>query len=205
LLECGRAAPRIPAFFVLKKRTRVKRGAPVGEGESRSRTLSNWPAMLSLTALLHTNNDALRLARCLETLYPCDHILIVDHHSRDATVQIARAYGAQIISAGLGTSARNYAQSAATGWILALDPRESLTEGLAASLFELKSEWKQRTDSRCAYSVLLREETADGWIEHPTAQTRLVPHDWKHWNGSLPADDSSAIQLQGDLLRFAFP
>ena len=164
--------------------------------------------MLSLTALLHTNNDALRLARCLETLYPCDHILIVDHNSHDATVQIAREYGARLTAADSKTDAQDYAQSAAPGYILALDPRESLTEGLAASLFELKLDWKRprsTPDAPSAYSVFLREETIGGWIEHPTAHTRLVPHDWKHWNGGFPVPDNSAIALEGELLRFVFP
>ena len=48
--------------------------------------------------LLHTENDALRLGRLLETLYPCDEILIVDHGSFDATSQVAREYGARIIA-----------------------------------------------------------------------------------------------------------
>src|SRR5579863_8953024 len=98
--------------------------------------------MPALTALLHTENDALRLGRCLETLYPCDRILIVDHGSRDSTLRIARQYGADIVAAKSGTPAPQYAQ-AAGGWILALDPRESLTESLAASLFELKESWKE--------------------------------------------------------------
>ena len=46
--------------------------------------------MPSITALLHTENDALRLGRALETLYTCDDILIVDYGSRDATVRVAR-------------------------------------------------------------------------------------------------------------------
>ena len=53
--------------------------------------------MTSITALLHTKNDALRLGRALETLYACDDILIVDHGSRDATVRVAREYGARVV------------------------------------------------------------------------------------------------------------
>jgi glycosyltransferase involved in cell wall biosynthesis len=164
--------------------------------------------MPALTALLHTENDALRLGRCLETLYPCDHILIVDHSSRDATVDIARQYGARVVQATSGGPPDHSAQSATPGWILALDPRESLTEGLAASLFELKLEWKQpgpKLDVPSVYSVFLREETAAGWIEHPISQTRLVPHDWNHWSGNFPAPHSSAVTLEGELLRFAIP
>ena len=55
--------------------------------------------MPSITALLHTENDALRLGRCLETLYPCDYIHVVDHGSQDGTVPLAREYGARVIAA----------------------------------------------------------------------------------------------------------
>jgi glycosyltransferase involved in cell wall biosynthesis len=164
--------------------------------------------MLDLTAVLHTHNDALRLSRCLETLYPCDHILIIDHNSEDATVHIARQYGAQVIIPNVGTDADHYAQPAAPGWVLALDPRESLTESLAASLFELKEEWKQARSTPFAssvYAIFLREETAAGWMEIPAPQTRLVPHTWNRWNARLPVNDPSAVPLKGELLHFAFP
>jgi glycosyltransferase involved in cell wall biosynthesis len=169
--------------------------------------------MRTITALLHTENDALRLGRCLETLYPCDEIVIVDHASRDATVEVAREYGARIIDAktnlradllqagspvDLGTGLR--------GWILCLDSCESLSESLAASLYEWKTEWSSSQQNAVqAFSVFLREETATGWIENPVAQTRLVPPDWNRWKGRFPAHDLSAIALEGEVLRFVFP
>ena len=160
--------------------------------------------MPPITALLHTENDALRLGRCLETLYPCDHILIVDHGSRDATVQVAHEYGAQVVVATPGASPDQYLQSTTVGWILVLDPRESLTEGLAASLFEWKAEWKA-DHGVPAFSMLLREETAGGWMEVAAAHTRLVPRTWNRWNGQFPIHDPSALALDGELLRFTFP
>ena len=161
-----------------------------------------------ITAVLHTENDALRLGRCLETLYPCDHIVIIDHASRDATVQVARDYGARVITPAPGATPGVYLRSAIpaaiAGWILSLDPRESLTEGLAASLFEWKSQSAPSVDpSPC--SVFLREETAQGWVELPTAQTRLVPALWNRWNGNIPTHDPSSFALEGELLRFVFP
>ena len=60
--------------------------------------------MTSITALLHTHNDALRLGRALETVYACDDILIVDHGSEDSTVRVARDYGARVMSAAPGAS-----------------------------------------------------------------------------------------------------
>ncbi len=168
--------------------------------------------MARITALLHTENDALRLGRALETVYACDDILVVDHGSRDATVRVAREYGAHVVDAVPGASARDYLRRihpdavANPGWILCLAPRESLSEKLAASLFEWKLESSPGKGSAgIGFSMLLREETADGWVEVPRAETRLVPHTWNDWKGVLPVNEPSAITLEGELLRFAFP
>jgi len=164
--------------------------------------------MASITALLYTQNDALRLGRALETVYACDEILVVDQGSQDATVRIAREYGARVVDARRGPSPADYLRACSSpgadaGWILCLDPRESLTEKLAASLFEWKSEAVR--GHAPAYSVFLREETAGGWLEGHAAQTRLVPSGWKAWDGKLPVHEPAALALEGELLRFAFP
>ena len=159
--------------------------------------------MPSITAVIHTNNDALRLGRTLETLYPCDEIVVIDHASRDATVHVAREYGARIVSVIAGPLAVHSLRADPSGWLLCLDPRESLTEALAASLFEWKTE--HLPGSVPAFSVYLREETAQGWIANPSAQTRLVPADWTRWEKSLPYNDSNAVALEGELLRFVLP
>jgi glycosyltransferase involved in cell wall biosynthesis len=170
--------------------------------------------MASITAVLHTENDALRLGRALETLYACDEILVIDHGSRDGTVRLAREYGARVVDGRHGGSAGDYLRIATeakgggtTGprWILCLDPHESLTEKLAASLFEWKSESFHAKGEARAFSVFLREETAEGWVEVPVAQTRLVPQDWSRWQGRLPLADPSALTLEGEVLRFVFP
>jgi len=159
--------------------------------------------MRSITAVLHTQNDALRLGRALETLYPCDEILVVDHGSGDATAQVAREYGARVLIQKKDASPRDYVRLAQAEWILCLDPRESLTESLAASLFEWKTEPLEPGIG--AFSMFLREETVDGWVENPVAQTRLVPHDWSQWEERLPVNYPSAIALEGELLHFVFP
>jgi hypothetical protein len=170
--------------------------------------------MARITAVLHTENDALRLGRALETVYACDDILVVDHGSRDATVRVAREYGARVVDATEGRSTRDYLQifsqvvnrTSDPGWFLCLAPSESLTEKLAASLFEWKFDSSTgRGPTAAAFAMFLREETADGWVEVPAPQTRLVPHTWTDWKGTLPAHDPSATALEGELLRFVFP
>lgn len=159
--------------------------------------------MPSITAVLHTHNDALRLGRSLETLCPCDEILIIDHGSKDDTLRIAKEYGAKIVCASKESAYSGLIHGVSDGWILCLDPRESLTEALSATLYEWKSGPTPAPDS--CFAVIQREETSAGWVRHDTPQTRLVPAGWSRWNGSLPIADPSVAPLEGELLRFAFP
>src|SRR2546429_9337423 len=89
----GEAASHVPRFFPGPERPRV-----------RVHSLSGGPVMPSITALLHTENDALRLGRTLETLYPCDDVIVVDHGSRAGTVRPACQDGAREVSASRGHS-----------------------------------------------------------------------------------------------------
>jgi hypothetical protein len=158
-------------------------------------------AMHRITALLHTQDDALRLGRALETLRPCDQIVIVDRGSRDATLRIAREYGARIVRSEEAATP-SWLQFATSDWILCLDPREALTESLEATLLE----WKTvREVTAPAFSVFLREETAQGWLDLPLPQTRLVPRGWTRWHHGLPLSEPSAVLLAGELLRFVRP
>jgi hypothetical protein len=133
-------------------------------------------------------------------LFPCDEILIFDHDSEDSTRAIAREYGARVLPA---TSDISYSGSARGDWIFALDPSESITESLAASLFEWKAE--EIPENIRAFSVYRRDETVEGWISNPLAQTRLVRADCPQWAGHFPKADSMAVALEGDLLHFVFP
>jgi glycosyltransferase involved in cell wall biosynthesis len=159
--------------------------------------------MPPITALLHTANDALRIGRALETLRACEEIIVVDHDSSDATLRIAREYGVRILPRRSAADPGTFLESARYNWILCLDPMETISEGLEATLYE----WRSATDvdSAAAFAVSIREETCDGWLDLSTPQTRLVPKTWNRWNGRLPADDPSASALEGTILRFILP
>ena len=167
--------------------------------------------MASITALLFTQNDALRLGRTLETLYACDEILVVDQGSQDATVRVARQYGARVLEARPGVSPADYVRAApSTGansrWILCLDARESLTEKLAASLFEWKSEslhGRVRTTSGVLCFSSRRNSRRLGGGSRRADPARASG--WNAWEGMLPAQEAGAIVLEGELLRFVFP
>jgi glycosyltransferase involved in cell wall biosynthesis len=163
-----------------------------------------------ITALLHTANDGQRLGRALEMLLPCAEILIVDHHSTDATVRVAREYGARVVEARGQAPANHYLEEALHDWILCLLPSESITEGLQATLFE----WSSLPDAAVAepsgFSVVVREQVGKDWMDRdwrelPEPEIRLIPRNWTLWHGNLPAHHPSSRALEGELLRIAFP
>ena len=169
--------------------------------------------MPAFTALLHARNDALRLGRALETLLPCDEILVVLHSSQpgpqDAAKRIAREYGAKVVADTTGLTPSQCLRLARHDWILCLEPTESISEGLQASLFEWSAlpiqPGPSGAASESAFSVFVRHPTGEGWQQLPAPETRLIPRGWTRWQGRLPAHDPSATPLQGELLRFASP
>lgn len=160
--------------------------------------------MPAITALLQTSNDALRLGRTLQTLLPCDEIVVVDQGSHDGTARIAREYGARIVPWDRLAPVQHYLRLSRYDWILCLEPRESLTEALEASLFEWKS-LPSENAGVLGFSIFLREESAQGWFSHPIPQVRLIQRGWNQWQGLLPANSATAPVLEGELLRFSLP
>ena len=152
--------------------------------------------MPQLTALIHTHNDELRLGRALESLRPCDELLIFDQGSQDGTGDVAREYGARLLPAADANLSRAHHD-----WILCLLPTEALSEALEAALFEWKLAEHAATH---AFSMVVREQAGDEWLSHPPT-TRLLNRQAHHWTSPLPSDDPRAQLLAGDLLRFRQP
>ena len=160
--------------------------------------------MPPISAILHTLNDEARLGRALATLHPCDEIIIVDQGSTDATLWVARQFGALIRPSNPYESPADRLASARNDWVLYLLPSESLTEGLEASLFEWKLSDAREVAGIPACSARIREQASRGWTD-AAPSTRLVPKSWQQWDGLLPGHDPRSLLLQGDLLRFRSP
>jgi glycosyltransferase involved in cell wall biosynthesis len=153
--------------------------------------------MLRLTGLIHTHNHGLTLGRTLESLRPCDQLLIVDHGSRDDTLRVAREYGANLLLAA-SANADQVLRAASSDWILSILPTEALTEALEASLFE----WKLG-DARPASTFAVEVREAREGTGHPVGvATRLVNRTAVTWRDALPPSQDDAILLDGVLLRF---
>jgi len=85
-----------------------------------------------ISAVIITKNEEENIRRCLESLKWVDEIVIVDGESDDKTVEIAKSYGAKIIShpfKGDFGLERNIGNLNAEGeWILALDADEVMPQ-----------------------------------------------------------------------------
>ena len=159
--------------------------------------------MPTLTAILHTHNDELRIARAIESLRPCDEVLVVDHGSSDETCRIAQAFGARVIAAAQGTLDHDF-QDAQHNWIFHLFPTESLSEALEASIHE----WKMRDDvfiaEKMAYKVGIEEETSGGWITH-APEVRLIHRLFANREPANALVHVESTLLEGHLLRLSLP
>ncbi len=95
-----------------------------------------------ISAVINTLNEEENLPFALRSVRSwVDEIVVVDMHSEDRTVDIAREYGAKVFfheRAGFADPARAYAVGKATGdWILILDADELVPEPLSRHLQEI--------------------------------------------------------------------
>jgi glycosyltransferase involved in cell wall biosynthesis len=158
--------------------------------------------MPKISALLHTHNDALRLGRALDSLRPCDEVLVIDDSSDDDTTRVAHENGASVKSAIPGVARGTYAMDASHDWIFCLLPNEALSEELEASLLEWKEQNPEETLTCC--KVQVREQNGSGW-HTLEPEVRLINRKLLNWLADLPGGHHCDITLKGDLLRFNHP
>ena len=160
--------------------------------------------MAKISAIIHANNDERRLGRALETLRPCDEVIVVDHGSTDRTRQVAHQYGAIVRAGVLGVKPGAYVADLKNDWVLCLLPSESLSEALEASLFEWKANGSSNSQPQHGYCIAVRQETGGAWKNLP-AELRLVDRTRINWSEELPPNECAGPTMQGEILRFSEP
>ena len=94
---------------------------------------------LPLSVVLITYEAADLLPACLATLDFADEILVVDSNSQDATLDIARAGGARVLTQawlGYGAQKQFAVQQAKHAWVLCLDADERVSDTLRTHLLQ---------------------------------------------------------------------
>ncbi len=155
--------------------------------------------MPKLTALIHANNGALALEQTLQSLRPCDEVLVISHDSQHEIAGIAKQHGAALKQAIVGVDNGAYAIDASNDWILCLQPGESLSNELQTSL----EEWKKiDPGTTVGYLVGIRDKDSPGKRPH---ELRLINRTCLNWKEATPGKVPNAPELKGDLLRLCDP
>ena len=95
---------------------------------------------LPVTVIIPVRNEARNLPRCLHALKDVGEVYVIDSHSTDETVEIARSFGAQVVQfhyQGGWPKKRQWALDTlpiAYDWILLLDADEVLTPELGEEI-----------------------------------------------------------------------
>jgi Glycosyl transferase family 2 len=125
-------------------------------------------AQMKLSVVMITRNEAHRIERCLRSVDFADEWIVLDSGSNDATVSIAREFGATVHVrtdwAGFGPQ-KNRALALAHGdWVLSLDADELVTAPLAAAIRAVADGDAGTGASACAGYWLARRSSFCGQV-----------------------------------------
>jgi glycosyltransferase involved in cell wall biosynthesis len=154
-------------------------------------------------------NDIEAALRSLEGV--TDEIVVVDSHSTDRTVRIARKFTDRVFERTWTNYAdqKNFADDQARHlWILSLDADERLSPGLRAEILALKD----GTPDCPAFSMPRRVFYLGRWIQHsgwyPDRRIRLFRRDAARWDGAFVHEslvlNGEARPLSGDIQHYTY-
>lgn len=135
--------------------------------EKNSMDIASAPAGLSVLILTH--NEECNIRKCIESLLPLTfHIFVVDSGSEDATVDICRRYGVQVVQRAWTTYADQFNWGLnhfdfRTAWVMRMDADEELTPELSVELNGLLG---RVSDDVCGIYVRRRVYFMGRWIKH---------------------------------------
>jgi glycosyltransferase involved in cell wall biosynthesis len=165
---------------------------------------------LPLSVAIISFNEETNIGRCLEAVRDlAGEIVVVDSHSTDRTVEIARGLGAKVIAEdwkGHIGQKNSALEKCSCEWILSLDCDEVLSP-------ELKESIRQAVTQGAAEGYRLNRKTffLGRWIEHawyPDWKVRLIRNGTGRWSGFDPHDRLTVAgttgKLEGDLYHYSF-
>jgi glycosyltransferase involved in cell wall biosynthesis len=164
---------------------------------------------LSVTVV--AKNEAADLGAALASVAWADQIVVVDSHSTDETVSIARQYTDRVVVHDwLGhIEQKNYAASLAShDWILSLDADERVTPELAAEIRALLGAEPRHAAFRIPRVTwhLGRWVRTTDW--YPDTQSRLYDRRRARWTGRYVHEnlsvDGTVGQLRGEIQHYAY-
>jgi glycosyltransferase involved in cell wall biosynthesis len=157
---------------------------------------------VKLTVTVITRNEGAHIAATLESVAWADEIIVIDSHSTDDTVALARPRASRVeVRDWPGYSAqKNHAAAIAShDWILSIDADERVTPGLAA---EIRALLEQQPASR-GYRIPRVTFYLGRWIRstdwYPDYQLRLYDRRAARWNGRAVHESVELADAPGRL------
>jgi glycosyltransferase involved in cell wall biosynthesis len=190
-------------------------------------TMSGRPITLKVPVsfLIPVKNEASNLARCLAAVAWADEIFVVDSQSTDATAEIARAHGAQVVQFafnGTWPKKKNWALDHlpfAHAWVFILDADEVLPPETEAEVRAIVSDSAHPVDG---YWINRRFMFMGKWLRHayyPNWNLRLFRHKRGRYEKITDAAtasgdnevhehviiDGKTARLRAEMDHYAFP
>ena len=161
-----------------------------------------------------TYNEEDYIENCLESLRWVDELVVVDSHSDDHTVEVARRYTDNIVLQEFLGHARQTAFAAeqtTMPWVMWLDADERLTQQALDEIREFLS--GEDADECAGMSFPRKTFFMDRWITHsgwyPKHKLRLFHRDRTEMGGEGPVPEVIAHgevrQAEGDILHLTYP
>ncbi|MCK4994542.1 MAG: glycosyltransferase family 2 protein [Candidatus Omnitrophica bacterium] len=167
---------------------------------------------LPISIVVITRNVEHNLVDCLESVKWADEVVIVDNHSTDSTLVLAKKYTKSIYNDTWDKegSIRNRAyQRAKNDWVLTLDPDERVSEGLKEQI----EEFLKNGTPYDAYSVSMKSYFARSyWMRHggwyPASRVKLFKKDkFRYEDAEIHPRaylDGKEGRLSGDVIHFCY-
>lgn len=149
-----------------------------------------------ISACIISFNEEQNIGGCIDSVAWCDEVLVVDSHSTDRTVEIARERGARVVQAAWPghVAQKNRAVEEASGeWVLSLDSDEQATPRLTEAIKE-----RLRSGGADGWYISRKLFYLGRWLEHggwfPEWRLRLFRRSLGRWTGVDPHD---TVRLDG--------
>jgi glycosyltransferase involved in cell wall biosynthesis len=171
---------------------------------------------MRISVCIVTFNEEANITRTLESVKSiADEIVIVDSHSTDQTVALAKSLGARVYDEdwkGFAAQKNSAIAKSNSDWILSLDADEEVSPELAASIEWLKKAGQPGTNFD-GYLIPRRNLYLGKWIKrggyYPDRKLRLIRRAVAKFELRDVHEDlklaKNVGRLKGDLIHHAYP
>ncbi len=173
------------------------------------------PDRETLSVVILTKDEEGKIGRCLASVRWADEVIVVDGESQDRTPEIARAFGATVVSHafdGSFATDRNLGMAHAHGeWVLQIDADERVTPELAEEIRTLLAP-PSHGGAHGTYAIPRRNYIGKTWLRHggwyPSAPLKLFKKSAFRWEETTvhprAIGDGSCGQTRYDLLHYSY-